>query len=411
MKIRFGRFWRAAVIVVAALILLLLAGTLALRLYGNHRLDRVMARFGREVGSLELREYMLKPVPRMENASTWLEGGSGGIVLTRRDKRLMGRVHARDAFEFEPAEREQIREILERCAPALELLRRARDLERSSYGIRYWNARDAKLPPLLELMHARDVLYLDGALALSEQRTDDALEAYETLASLAASLQRERFIIILLMGLHTERTQLRLARGLLTSGVAEDETLDRLERRIADNDLLQIGRETLAADTASMMASMRYGTVGFWGARWFQAAYGSLLSAQILEGHRRFGERLSLTYPAYLENKPQFNDLGFGRLYLYDMHVTKGLLDAALSQRRLTRLAIGLQRLRLAQGAFPESLDRLPAAAELDRLTETRPTYERRADGSAHLELPGAEEMLRQLRPNDRTARLYRFDF
>lgn len=410
MKLSFGKFRRAAVLVIGATALVLLAVSLAVRLYGNFRLSRTIARFDREIGSLELRDYMGAQMPRMDNASTWLEAGSGGIVLTRDDGRLISRLGARSEFRLEPAEREQAREILERSTPALELLHRAKDLEQSNYGIRYWNARDARLPPLLDLMHARDVLYLEGALALAEGRQDRALDAYETLASLAASLQRERFTIILVMGLHTERAQLQLARAMLTSATLDAAALDRLESRIPLNDLARTGRETLAADTASMIASMRHGSTGSWAGWWFQVSCGSLISAQILEGHRRFGERLSVSYPAYLEDKPDFDDLWLGRLFLYDMHATKGLLDAGESQRRLTRLAIELRRQRLTDGTYPEDLGGLPGGAVKDPLTASLPAYETRADGSARLELRNAGEMLTGLHPGDRAAQLFVFE-
>jgi hypothetical protein len=70
-----------------------------------------------------------------------------------------------------------------------------------------------------------------------------------------------------------------------------------------------------------------------------------------------------------------------------------GRLQSTLSLRELARIALAVRLAGLATGSYPETLASLPGAMQPDPFAGKPLTYERRADGSARISVPGFEKL------------------
>ena len=153
-------------------------------------LARVVADFQAETTSLDPANYAPKPVPDLENAAHWALAGAAALV----DDDGFGETlasFARDPESFGSTKDLDLLDALERNQPALSLLHRMAELDRSDFGIDYGAGPKLRLPPLRQLYAAGALLGLDAVVAASEGSVEDALESLRSLDSLTSAMAGE----------------------------------------------------------------------------------------------------------------------------------------------------------------------------------------------------------------------------
>lgn len=410
---RHERRWSVVALLGVAVPLLLVVVALGLRFHGSGQLARSESRFIEEVGLLDPRAYAPPPVSGAENAATVLVAGAEALILSSKDQLVIGKLLNTRHDRWSEEERGAARGLIARSGAALALLHRAQDLPKSNYGISRDDGLEVSLPPLSALSLSARLLDLQGRLALTEGRGEQMLRCYETLGRLAASLEQERILQPLRIGVDAERRQLALARELLGAGAPDTLVLDRLEAGLSSVDLIDAYRADMASSAAQVLPYLS----GENGSsemplprRMWSAVMGPLSGARVLDIYRRQTSVLDLPYPearAALEQAKRGGDITLvEKLIGDDPGLAGGIAFRGASLRRLAAVAFRLGRHAVTTGAYPIDLAGDPQATLPDPLTGRPLALEPLDGGGVRLGVPGALEELTRLGEPQR-ARLY----
>lgn len=399
MSARTRRVVRALAVFAVVFVVLALAASLVLRLWGAARYREAAARFEREAGSLDPASHAPPNVPERDNAVTWLRRGTAAAIMNDDERGLVNRCAQGGPAVWTGEDEGRYRDIRIRNAPALQLLERGVPLPRSTWGIDYARGTGAKLPNLLDGLNAAKLLACDGRLAVRDLDFDRAVRRAEMLGRLARSYQDENVLIVFLIGIAVERMQLVLARDVATAPAVPSEVFGSLRAAIGDVPLRRRLVRVLDADAAATIRSIgrpsdRFdGTErGFWGHRPQRAAWtivSGFWGAEYLDA--------TLELRSVFESVPTLGSSergGFeGRDWsLWERSVRSGMLplgntiDRAASTECLRRLVERALELRLA-GPYPAILAP-PSTAEDDPFSGEPFTWTVRPDGSAELAAP-----------------------
>lgn len=401
---------RRTVRVVGVALVVALAGLLALRIYGNRRLAAAEREFRGNVGPMAGNAYASATVPDEENAAIYLRAGAEAVILPGGERALAAELTTLVFKRWDPQQVSEITRILAGNAPALELLHRAAGKTKSSFGLLDPANVDEDLKtklPLLKLLWAQRLLWLDAHLALRDGDTARLLDDARAMSVMAAALERESPLISELVGIAAEKILLATVADAVASPHLDEAAASDLSRALLDVDLRAAWRRSLAFEVrvpggrqASEGSSKARGNlirrVGYLVAP-------SFWDAPYVEWMARLLKAVELPYASSLsaltEQRPRsaFSPLAGS---FSNLTQAAGRNQVILSERRLARLALALRRQALATGVYPDSLDAFPEASALDPFTAEHILYTHRRDGSAQLSVPGGVKLWERMQKN-----------
>ena len=402
----------------AVLVMLGLAASLALRLYGRQRLAAARAAFEGQGFSLALDSYELPAVPRQENAAAWLEAGVAAIVWSADDPGFALGPPGASVGDWDATRLRKLRELLAANHGALEALHRADSLPRASFDIPYREGATARLPDLLGLRRASSLLLLQGRLGLHDRNGEELLASLRGLTRLSEALTGESTLVTLLVADAVEGDGLLLATEVVSApspGLADSGRLEVVKAALPTTNRLAQLRRALAYEGAVIDTWLGQGAsfrdpsddTNAHRERSLVKVTGleTLARAAVLEAALQHATFLDAPFPVLMAGSPRPSPLFVHRLVAETL--TPSAIRAVLSirltmaQRQLVRAALNLRAEGVAAGAYPAGR---PAEAGLDEanpLTALPLQYSVAADGSARLEIPGvASEHLKVMRRN-----------
>jgi hypothetical protein len=401
---------RRTVRVVGVALVVALAGLLALRVYGNRRLAAAEREFWANVGPMAGNPYASQRVPDEENAAIYLRAGAEAVILPGGDKALAGDLTMVQSGRWNAQQATEVTRIVAANAPALELLHRAAGKTKSSFGLADPARVDEELKtklPLLKLLWAQRLLWLDAHLALRDGDTARLLDDATTMSVMAAALEREAPLISELVGVAAEKILLATVADAAASPHLDEAAVSDLSRALLDVDLRAAWRRSLAFEfkvPGGLYAGEGGSKLrGSFISRVVYLAAPSYWDAPYVEWMARLLRVVDLPYARSLssltEQRPQS---GFSPLPASIPHLTQaaGRNQVILSERRLARLALAVRRKGLAMGGYPESLEAFPEASALDPFTAEHVVYTLRRDGSAQLSVPGGVKLWERMQEN-----------
>ncbi len=406
-----SRVVRRTVRVVGVVLVVALAGLLALRIYGNQRLAAAEREFTANVGPMAGHPDDSASVPDEANAAIYLRAGAEAVVLPGGDKAAAAELTVGDPTRWNAQQVAEAGRILAANAPALELLHRVAGMTRSSFGpVNPANVVDdlrSKLP-LLKLLWAQRLLWLDAHVALGDGDTARLVEDARAMSVLAAALERETPLIAELVGIAAEKILLGTVADAAANPHLDEAAVSDLSRVLLDVDLRTAWRRSLAFES-----KVPGGLQAFEGSskprgslirsRIVYLAAPSFWDAPYVEWMARLLKAVDVPYASRLssltEQRPrsEFSPLAAS---IANLTQAAGRNQVILSERRLARLALALRRQGLATGVYPDSLDAFPEASAPDPFTGEHIAYTHRRDGSAQLSVPGGVKLWERMQRN-----------
>lgn len=396
----------------AALALVALAALTVLRYLGSRELERAAARFEATVGPLDFAAYRPDPVPDADNAALpVLEAAERAEGLIDEDCRIgaLARPNRRAAADWSDEDWRQARRVVDCGREVAEILDRAVGRSGSSFGLDYSAGPEMEIPNLLHVNQTGHLLFTRARLAWREGRTDEAVRAVETLAAVSRALQGEPPLIFQLVGLRVERLQHRAIQEGLAGGDANGldvETLRRLRAAAAERPRTELFRRSLGTEGA-MVYHLRPGSPAAEALvsdrSWLDRVEHRWLGDGAVAGDLEYCARVAraaptLTHAETLDRPELLSPPESGTPLAVNFGHSVATLKATEALARLARLALDLAMESAQGGAFPTELPSTPEAGA-DPFAGNPPLYERSADGTATLSIPGAEELWRQMRP------------
>jgi hypothetical protein len=399
---------RGAIMVALGLIALALLADAALKGYGQNRLAEAQTSYENEVGTLNVQNYQLPAVPDEQNAAIWLSAGAGALIFFKGEAELVAALAARSASGLSAEDLSRVQAIVERNAGGLSILDRSRSCHSSNFHIDYASGDSAKLPPLNTFIHAAKLLRCKAALEFRRGGFEDSARTIETLGKLAASMEQERLLITLLIGIVAERLQLSALQDLAQSPAASPALLDRLRSGFSPVDLTEEYRRTMSLYGASMMEALLRGRNGddehSQALPWLARRNPDLAAAQFLDLQRKTSLNWRRPYPIARAARASTTRLPYLMNLLPD-DLGKDRTDEVArvtssdSNRRLARIALHLRLQSSQAGLYPPNLAAIPGAMEQDPFTGAPLHYEVHRDGSAELSSPESPDLLREFVP------------
>ena len=398
---------RLAVRIVGIALVIVLAGSLALRLHGRKRLAVAEGEFRRAASQFEADACRSLNVPDAENASIWLRAGANALVLSQADKALLADLASLPVARWTPEQKAALGRLADGNAPGIELLARGAGLKRSSYGLNGTESDEERKValPLLPLINSARLLQPAARLALAEGKVDRFLELTGAIAAVAVSTEREAPLISPLIGLAAEKIMLTAVADAVADPTLDDAALARLEEILVDVDLRTAWRRSVVCGRRGV--DTRVGDAAVEGDVWpglLRVVLGaSLWDAPYVEVHARllsaFDEPYGLGRTGESVRNIRIWPLGPQMFMVPNLVNAAGRFQVVASERRLASLAIRLRRQALRSGSYPASLLGVAGGEGPDPFSGRSLSYEVRPDGSARLAVPGGEVLWDKLNP------------
>jgi len=406
---------RTVVRVLGIALAVLLAAGLAARIYGKRRLAAAETRLAAALAPYSAASLTSPAVPANENAAIVLRAGAQALLLPRPDAALAGTLALRAAPEWSAEERGELDRIVAANAPGLELLERGSKMPRSSFELT--RERDGSLDfgnlPLLALVNAARLEMAVALRALDAGDQAKFLASAAVVAKIGESLGAEAPLIAKLIGIAGERMFLGLARRAVADPSATPATLRALGELIGTSDLRLEWKRCLAAEHGLWQAAVERNEAGALDRRddeptvfrrvtgyvfgpWAAARATEALSAIVDAPDTPYAEAKASLPAPFVQLSRSWLDAVAGPV-VPNLLNSSGRLQATLSQRRMARVALALRLHASASGALPASLEAIPEASAADPFTGGNLSYELRPDGSAVLELSGADTLYNEM--------------
>jgi hypothetical protein len=377
-----------------------LAVLLGVRVQARNAREDLEAAFRKQVGSLDPAEYASPIVPDGENAAIWLRSAAAALVLDKDGKHLVGELSWLPAGSWSSQQRNTLEHLIARNAPALDLAERGSTKPRSSFLLSGLEAAKVHTPiPLIDLIWLARLVEERARLAVNEDDWQAFRLSVKELACLGASLERESPLIAQLVGIACERMMAEATLVGVQAPQADRAALDGLDRVIPDVDLVAAWKRALGlmgagvfSGTVDLHDMLDAGSTKLKVAVPTPAEYMRIVLSVAPLASRPIG--LDDALAARLEKTKQLTadrpigDTLAGSLVRY---------QSILSLRRVERLAITLRLRALEVGSYPDTLAVWPDASAPDPFTGGALAYERRADGSAVISVPGAESLFNRI--------------
>jgi hypothetical protein len=356
---------------------------------------RVQARVTRqdlenEIGPVTPDAYASATVPDAENSAIWWRAAAAALDLDEDQTTLVGDLSKLRVGDWTPEQSEGLERVVAQAAPALTLAERAAALRASSWGLSGAQATSPKPDiPILKLLWLARVLNVRARLAVATGDWAVFRLCVTELGGISASLERETPLISLLVGLAVDRMAADVVLTAVQAPSTQREALDGLAARLPDVDLIPAWKRSLGG----MATGFKTGSLSF------NDVFGDVVATVtgrdepldiVLEAVRLANEPVgsdAMLIEGLESRKADTQNISMADMLAVSLLRTQSIL----SLRRLERLAISVRLEGLSTGRYPETLARWPQASTPDPFTGGTIRFERRADGSAVLEVPGAE--------------------
>ena len=273
-------------------------GSLALHLYGAHRLERARSDFDAKWGHLTRIEPS-PSVPDHENGARWLMAGGRAIVCTMEDRRFYGQLSNIPASGWTDRERSRALWILHEQQNALEILLRSGTCSSFNLGTEGVRASYEDLDFSSILMGLR-LLMLEARIAWSEGRASDSLAALNAVGRAADGLLKTPIVMTSTIGSAATRWTARAAANFVSDPSTDFRAFKGILAALPSEDPAHRGNITLAVSVAEIAdEGLRYiddshdpsmgWSIPFWVSNHYLLE--DLLVAKILE---RWGHQLEL---------------------------------------------------------------------------------------------------------------------
>lgn len=405
--------WRNVGLTLALLVVFALALPLGYRALGRRAAARAAADLAAEVGPLALARCSRPDVPAAENAAHWIQAGATAVVLEPSERELLLQVNHRPLREWSAEQRENAAGIVDRNAPALILLHKATNLERSSFDLDYSQGLSMPIPNLQAVLNGGRLLLAELETTLVRGDVDGAILSQRAIRALARACQLESPAVFQFIGLALERLAWQGLQDLMLAAETRGKDLAEFRRPLLDTSLDEQLRRSVACEasvslTASASDLARELDVSAWirllipylkdradardmvYSRRAMTFYSDHSAAEILGGTEGAQALLSrpaagaLDLPAY-----------YGGWIPSAIHRFK----AGESLRQLGTLALELRQAAFASGHYPTDLEEHPVAGA-NPYTGGPIGYHLERDGSAWLEVPRASALWRSNNPS-----------
>lgn len=348
---------------------------------------------------LDPKTYVSAAVPDEENAAPWLRAASQALVLTKDQRSLIGDLTSTAVEGWTPAQREQLRLLLDQAGPAMDLLQRALRFTQTSYGLDLDDLKRVEMNrqklPLIDLIHLNRFLYVAARDALDRGDKERFLSAAKPMPLLALSMERESPLIATLVGIACDKMLVDLIRLAIARPQTDHLTLDEVEQLIPDNDLRAVWRRTITSEFALAPLRRDQATVPLPTEQERAALDRSLLSADAATRSAAivaFTEVLDTPFgssPDWLATQERrITEATKAGVETPNLVRAAGRFQHTLSARHLARLALALRREAMRTGSYPATLASLPGASQPDLFAGTPPVLSLNPDGSAVLTIP-----------------------
>jgi len=413
-----GRFILRAAL---AAILMVLAGAVIFNIQGDRQRTEAQRAFKAKLGGY------LGARPRVvdeRNAAVPLVAGAQALILSIEDKTALGQMTLKPASGWTAGERAFLRSVLETNRPGLELLYRSGGMRESDFGLDPLAARQdpaefASRMPLLKLLWAQRLLWLDANQAwIAYDRTRFAA-ASAAMASLASALERESPLIAGLIGVASEKIFHSAAAAALTSPACDLETVALLSKDLPSEDLIGSWRRAIAGESRVLPAEdLARSQRELGDLQWYSRALAGI--HELILGRRDQALRLralivladSLDVPygsspdwpgaraAEVQQRCGF-PLMPGMRNLFN---AAGRYQSGLAGRQLIHTALWVREQGLQTGAYPASLVGSPEGTRPDAFSGSPLVYEVHPDGSATLAIKNGDKLWNRLVQNIRSS-------
>jgi hypothetical protein len=128
-------FLRALGLTLGVLFALALAGSLALRVYGQRRLGKARSALAQQGVLLDPTSYESPKIPEAENAAVWFQAGAAAVVLSKEDRTFILASSRLPSQEWDEERTRRARALLAVNHGALETLHRGAALSRSQASL------------------------------------------------------------------------------------------------------------------------------------------------------------------------------------------------------------------------------------------------------------------------------------
>ena len=402
---------------IGVVLVVVLAAVLVVRMYGAHRLAAAEREFRAKVG--DVRGYASGTVFAEENAARYLRAAAEVVFVNDQSGQTrVGALTMSAESTWSEGDRAFLRDVLARNGAAIELLRRTAGMTHSDFGLDDESKGDEELKthlPLLKLMWAQRLLWLDARVSLRDADRSRFLKDAAAMSVLATALERESPLIALLVGVACEKMFLATVEVAAGSPETDSATVAALRGMLGDTDLRAAWRRTLSVERSwpkaeqvppfpeaeagviytSVYAGVQRAERFVFGRLWFADQVAALTeSIDIVD--QPFG-----TDPPWSQTKTPTQTGGLFRNPAHAMPWlgnAGGRVQTALSQRNLARVALALRAKALDTGSYPASLvGTVDDPSRPDVFVGMPLTYLVRGDGSAEVGVPRGAELAEKL--------------
>ncbi len=374
-----------------------LALLLAVRLQASSADVKLENEFCQKVGPLDPAAYASPAVPDAENAAIWLRAAAAALTLSKADKDLVGDLSWLVADRWSVDQQTAIERVFSRNAPAFALVEKACTMPRSSFLLS--EVRVKPDVPLLDLLWLARTIDERARLAIRQGDLPIFRSGVIELACIGASLERESPLIVPLVGVAAERIMFDAILAGVQSSATGQAALQGLDAAIPNVDLAAAWKRSLGY----LGAGVQSGAIDLHDM--FDAGSTKVAMSvpspeeylKIVLGVEGLAARpmgLDLVLVDRLERSKQIES---GRPAADTLTASLVRYQSILSLRRLARLAIAVRLEGLKGGHYPASLSAWPEASVPDPFTGGPLRFERHADGSCLIAVPGAENLFNRM--------------
>jgi hypothetical protein len=377
-----------------------LALLLAVRLQARGADMKLEDEFTRKVGPLDPAAYASPSVPDGENAALWLRAAAAALTLSEADRGLIGDLSWLRPDEWTAEQETAIERVFSRNAPALAMAERASTLPRSTLLLSGPEATNAKYQSsFLDLIRLARMIDQRARLAVKQRDWPVFRSGVAELACLGASLESESPLIGQLVGVACERMMFDAILVAMRSPATDRAALQGLDATIPRIDLAASWRRALGALAAGVHSGIVNPRDMFdQGSTNLEMAVPSPEEyLRIVLGIEGLAARPLGLDPALADRLEKSKGLHKGRPTGDTLASSLVRYQSLLTLRRMARIAIALRLAALDNGRYPGTLGAWSEASTPDPFTGGPLRYELRADGSAVISVPGAEELFNKI--------------
>lgn len=388
-----GRRWfRWILRLLLALVVLVLAAALGLRLYGQYRLAQARKLADQVFAGITWESCAPPAVAGSDDATPLLQAGAVAWMVVGDDRSFLERLSTRLGSTWSPEERQRARSLFAKESAALELFHRAGELLFPAGSLFGGPDDQAGDRILLGFIRSARLLAVHSQLAWQAGDHCQSWRSLKALAQLSASLQHTNTVIGLILGVGAERLLHLALHPLLEDPAISADWLGKIAALVPRDDISHRWRCVLLRERTRLYRD--FGQFGFHiaGPHW-EAGFLNLLAKLAGVMETPFGH-----HPGWIPTPPLWRDGPAATFTAPNLISAGARLQHLAASRQLLLTALALRLQALTTGAYPPSLVDLPGANRPDLFTGKPFQYAIEDDGSANLSSPDMAELYKYVR-------------